>query len=215
MSVPKGKRNTSELQFFITAIDLRREIVDLMLRDFGLKERVRTIEQFAKMRKMSEQDGAELAAIVHKYHMDDSEAEILLELIDKYSMERPDRDRLAELVKAYNLNDLIIAQYPEWLITDIRSKILDTLNDLIMNITAANSIYATYESEFYERRNLQDRAIGNCYQLLQHMQFVISILPVNAQKYMRYTEMIGKEIALLKGWRKSDNKVLAKLKKKE
>ena len=31
-------------------------------------------------------------------------------------------------------------------------------------------------------------------------------LPVNADKYLRFGELIEKEIALLKGWRKSDNK---------
>ena len=32
---------------------------------------------------------------------------------------------------------------------------------------------------------------------------------------MRYVDMIEKEIALLKGWRKSDNKILKKIKESE
>ena len=47
------------------------------------------------------------------------------------------------------------------------------------------------------------------------MQYIISIIPVDAQKYMRYVDMIEKEIALLKGWRKSDNKILKKIKETE
>lgn len=43
------------------------------------------------------------------------------------------------------------------------------------------------------------------------MQYIISIIPVDAQKYMRYVDMIEKEIALLKGWRKSDNKILKRI----
>lgn len=58
-------------------------------------------------------------------------------------------------------------------------------------------------------------AIGNCEQLLQEMQYIISIIPVDAQKYIRYVEMIEKEIALLKGWRKSDNKILKKIRENE
>lgn len=47
------------------------------------------------------------------------------------------------------------------------------------------------------------------------MQYIISIIPVDAQKYIRYVEMIEKEIALLKGWRKSDNKILKKIRENE
>lgn len=75
--------------------------------------------------------------------------------------------------------------------------------------------YPVCESEFYDRRNFQNHAIGNCEQLLQEMQYIISIIPVDAQKYIRYVEMIEKEIALLKGWRKSDNKILKKIRENE
>ena len=57
-----------------------------------------------------------------------------------------------------------------------------------------------------ERRLCQDRAIADCESLLQELQLVIDILPVDGEKYMRYVEMVEKEIALLKGWRKADNK---------
>ena len=38
------------------------------------------------------------------------------------------------------------------------------------------------------------------------MQLAIDVLPIDAEKYMRYVDMIEREIALLKGWRKADNK---------
>lgn len=215
MSVPKGKRSVSEAQFAITAIDLRKEITELLLRDFGLKDKVRTVEQYAKTKKMLEQDESDFLEIVKKYHMSDQEAETLLEIVDKYQMADADRARFIELVSAYNMNDLVIEQYPAWLVEKTRSNILDILENLIMNITMANSIFPVCVAEFNERRIRQDRAIGNCYQLFQEMQFVISVFPVNAQKYMRYTDMIEKEIALLKGWRKSDNKILRRLQKEE
>jgi hypothetical protein len=68
-------------------------------------------------------------------------------------------------------------------------------------------------AELTERRIYQDRAIGNCETLLQEMAYAMSILPNDANKYMGYVDMIQREIALLKGWRKSDNKLKAKLKK--
>ena len=46
------------------------------------------------------------------------------------------------------------------------------------------------------------------------MQLAIEILPINAEKYMRYVDMIEEEIALLKGWRKADNKKNRSLAKK-
>lgn len=47
------------------------------------------------------------------------------------------------------------------------------------------------------------------------MQYVLSIFPVDAEKYMVYVEMIEREIALIKGWRKSDNKIASRLQEKE
>ena len=44
---------------------------------------------------------------------------------------------------------------------------------------------------------------------------MISIVPVDAEKYMQYVEIIEKEIALLKGWRKGDNKIASRLEKKK
>lgn len=77
----------------------------------------------------------------------------------------------------------------------------------------AYSIWATNESEANERRICQDRAIGYCESILKEMELAIEILPVDVEKYMPYVESITKEIALLKGWRKNDNKRFSELKK--
>lgn len=177
MSVPKNKRNLSSLEFYHTAIRLRREVTLLLLRDFGIKDKVRNTRMLAQIHGIEPEDEAALKSILEKYGMENS----------------------------------IVEEFPEWLVDKMRSSIMDILRDLILNITAANSIYPVNEPEFYERRVRQDGAIGNCEQLLQEMQYIISIIPVDAQKYMRYVEMIEKEIALLKGWRKSDNKILSRI----
>ena len=105
----------------------------------------------------------------------------------------------------------IVEEYPMWLIDKMRTNVLNICHSMIMNITQANTIYPMSEEEFHDRRNFQNHAIGNCEQLLQEMQYIISIIPVDAQKYMRYVDMIEKEITLLKGWRKSDNKILKRI----
>ena len=81
------------------------------------------------------------------------------------------------------------------------------LRNLLWNITAANTIYAKNESELQTRRHYQTEAIINCQQLIQELQFAEDSLPINAEKLLPYIEAIGFEITLLKGWRKSDNKI--------
>jgi len=92
------------------------------------------------------------------------------------------------------------------LIKRFSDKIFDLLENLVMNITAANTIYPTNGSEFIIRRNYQNEAIINCEQLYQQMLYCLDVLPVKASKFEPYLEQIDFEISLLKGWRKSDNK---------
>lgn len=177
MSVPKGERGLSGMEFYHTALALRREIISLLLRDFGLKKKERSIDLIAKMYGIDSTDEQTLKSIITKYRMDSS----------------------------------VIDEYPEWLINEFRDTILSILRSLRLNIRMANSIHVTNKAEYDERRNCWNRAIGNCQQLLEEMQFVIETLPVDAEKYMRYVGLIDKEINLLKGVRKSDNKILGRL----
>ena len=181
MSVLKNKRSVSSLEFYHNAIMLRREITMLLLRDFGIKDKVRSVKS----------------------------------LYGVPGMEPEDEQKFREIVEKYEMKATIIEEYPAWLIDKMRNNIMNILHNMIMNITQANTIYPVCESEFYDRRNFQNHAIGNCEQLLQEMQYIISIIPVDAQKYIQYVEMIEKEIALLKGWRKSDNKILKKIRENE
>lgn len=179
MSVPKSDRSISKLEFFKNATELRKDFVDLLLRDFGVKKRKWNIENFSA-----------------SYHFNDEDAEIMKKLCERYE-----------------INGLI-TEFPEWLIDNERQKILKILNNLIHNITIANTIYPQHEAEYYERRILQDHAIGNCEELFQEMQYCLDIFPVDANKYMGFVDKINKEIALLKGWRKSDNKTLGRIKQR-
>lgn len=178
MSVLKNKRNLSDLEFFHNAIKLRKEMTELMLRDFGVKARNKNAQVLPKRYFMSKEDGEKFMALCEQY----------------------------KIVS-------VLETYPDWLINEFRSSMLECLRSIMANITAANSIYPVCEEEWAERRLRQDRAIAACETLLQEMAYVISILPVDANKYMRFVDIIQREIALLKGWRKSDNKLRAKLQK--
>ena len=168
------------MEFYANAVKLRRAITALLLRDFGIKDKVRNIDYFAKCE-----------------HMTEGDTKTLISLMDKYNIHR------------------ITDEYPLWLVDKFRSSIMDLLRSLIMNITAANNIYPTTEPEYYDRRRYQTEAIGDCKKLTQEMQYVIDIVPVRAEKYMPFIEMIDYELALLTGWRKSDNRLLKGIQKKQ
>jgi hypothetical protein len=159
MSVLKNKRGLSKLEFYHTARKLRKNITDLLLRDFGVRDKVRQVKA---------DDGTPLS---------------------------------------------VIESYPDWLIEKFRDSIMQILRSLMMNITAGNTIYPVNESELQVRRQYQTAAIINCEQLLQKMHYCEDILPIHVSKFLPYVEQIEFEIKLLKGWRKSNNKLNEKIKR--
>lgn len=178
MSVLLINRSLSELEFYHNAIKLYEEISDLLLRDFGIKFKTRSV--------INANDRAEVLA-------------------DFPYMDRVFR-RLDKLEAANVVNE-----YPIWLIEHYREQVLQQLDELINNITDANTIYPINDHELEMRRDYQTKAIGNCEKLLQVMQRIMVALPVNANKLLPFVDHIEKEIALLKGWRKANNKIRKRL----
>lgn len=103
----------------------------------------------------------------------------------------------------------------EWFIPDEQKSILNLCRNMIHEIFLANEIYPQHLCECDERRLHQDLAIGYCENLIQELQYVITTLYVNIEKYETITKMIVHEQNLIKGWRKSDNKVRKKILEKE
>lgn len=103
----------------------------------------------------------------------------------------------------------------EWFIPDEQKSILNLCRNMIHEIFLANEIYLQHLCECDERRLHQDLAIGYCENLIQELQYVITTLHVNIEKYETITKMIVHEQNLIKGWRKSDNKVRKKILEKE
>ena len=67
MSVLARKRNLSQLEFYANAINLRREITMLLLRDLGIKSTVRNIRVNTK--KMEEEDAEIFTELLEKYQL--------------------------------------------------------------------------------------------------------------------------------------------------
>ena len=84
---------------------------------------------------------------------------------------------------------------------------IDLARKLMEEITAANTIYPTTEPEVEQRRAHQTEAIIACEQIIQHLQWLVDTLPVKVSSLEDIVEMINKEVALLKAWRKA-SKVL-------
>jgi hypothetical protein len=99
--------------------------------------------------------------------------------------------------------------YYDELLTEFSGNVRMLLGNLMLNITAANTIYPVNADEIQRRRNYQNGAIVNCEQLLQEILFCEDVLPVKASKFLPYIEKIEYEIKLLKGWRKSNTKIEA------
>lgn len=117
------------------------------------------------------------------------------------------RNKIYKEVLEDNTELTTIEGHPEWIVDYLRKSIIVTVNQLMDNIVAANSIYPINMREVEERRILQDRAIMNCEQLLQELIYCADVMPLQTSKLEPYAEMIDKEIALLKGWRKTTNDI--------
>ena len=111
-------------------------------------------------------------------------------------------------------NNQFQSEYPEWFVNFERNIIIEILQEMISNITSANSIYATRDFEFDLRREYQDKAIIDCYKLYQELQYIISIFNTDLNRFVPFLEMIEKEVDLLKDWRQSDNKSRKRLSEK-
>ena len=132
---------------------------------------------------------------------------------NKAKMNPVDKQLFENLCTQYHIG--VEASYPYWLIEHYRDTILGLLKDLILNITAAYTIFPNSVKEFYDRRHYQWLAIGNCEQLLQIMQLAIEVLPVDAEKFMSHVDTIDEEVELLRSWKKSENRILRAIQEKE
>lgn len=125
-----------------------------------------------------------------------------------------DKTVIDDIFRKYNQNpnSAFQSEFPEWFVDFEKEVTIQLLHDLIANITSANSIYAVHDFEFDLRREFQDKAIINCYQLYQELQYVAESFKIDINKLIPILESIEREVDLLKGWRQSDN---AKRKKKD
>ncbi len=96
--------------------------------------------------------------------------------------------------------------FDNWFMKNQKDYIVSCMRSIGRHLIMANDIMPMYQSELEQRRLYQDRAIGLSEELKQELQYTIETLPVDINKYTRIADMLDTEIALIKGWRKSDNR---------
>ena len=179
-SVPLSERNLSQMEFWKNANALEKELAFIVMKDFGIKPRMKDANFFSKTYNMQEEDAAKFNA-----------------LCEQYKITRVTED------------------YPTWIMDYHRRRILELLTSMKENIRCANEVYPYYREEYITRREYQNEAIRCCGKLYDAFTTVKNTLSIDPDKYMDVVEKIERERALLKGWRKSDNRIMAQIRKRE
>ena len=86
--------------------------------------------------------------------------------------------------------------------------LITKVDELVDNITYANSIYPVNEEELQQRKQYQIMAICNCFQIQNKLiRAEKCVQTVKIEQIERIIELIGKELELLKAWKKV-NKII-------
>ena len=120
--------------------------------------------------------------------------------------------------KDVNIDDIVARwerkneAFKKWYIDEEGRAVLDIMREIEKAFTTGNSIFPSETPakvlEFLVRRWYMNRAIGLCYALKQELNYIIRTLPVDINKYERFAEMIDRQIALYKGVRQADNRLI-------
>lgn len=125
------------------------------------------------------------------------------------NIDKEDQKVIDEIFSKYNR----VSKYtyrtecPEWFLDFERHRVSDILYNLVADITAADSICPKFDYEWGQRRELQNKAIGDCRKLYQELSYIINLFPADLNKFKTILEQIEKEEELLLGWRKSDIRI--------
>ncbi len=84
-----------------------------------------------------------------------------------------------------------LREYAGWLINHYREEVIRQLEELLNNITDA------YHSNAANRKAYKQKALNNCEKLIQVMQRLMRVLPVDVNKLIPYVDRIDREIELL------------------
>lgn len=135
--------------------------------------------------------------------------------IQRYAENHKQAANVDEVVERYRRKK---EAFIKWFIPEERKAVIDLAREITKEFSIGNAIFPTRDNparieEYNARRIHMDNAIAYCFALKQEIHYVMETLPVDMNKFCRFADMIDREIALIKGVRKADNRFLGKKKK--
>lgn len=171
MSVPKNRRTLADTAYYHNALKLREAILDLLIRDFGVKIRKNDFKVLQKAHDISEED-----------------VELLEHLCAKY--------RIAEH---------ILYDFPAWFMDYERKYLMGSLRRFMMHIRYADAITVKSDNMHEYRRYHIIQARTECYMMMDEMDYIEKVFPIDMNKYLPLIDIIHYEIKLLNRLEKNDN----------
>lgn len=182
MSVPVYRREESRVEFLNNFWKLRKEMIFILLRDFGIKQKTYTLHFLEKSYEMDPDDRATLEALADKYSMKASAVDIYPEWI----------------VNAWRTEIMAM-------LNSIGVEI-----ELANNIFITQDNKEVNNRLYLERRTHWTNAISYCNALKDKLQEILYCIDVKTGAYEEVGKKLNREIQLLKAVRKSDNNKLIK-----
>lgn len=108
-------------------------------------------------------------------------------VVEAFPYMEPAFQRMDQLESAATLRE-----YSGWLINHYRTEVITQLEALLNNIMDA------YLSKAETRETYKQEALHNCEKLIQVMQRLLRVLPVDVNKLLPYLNEIDREIELIK-----------------
>lgn len=181
MAVPKNKRSLADTEYFHNGMQMRNIILDLLIRDFGVKINKNSFEVLQKMHNISEED---------------------MELIEF-------------ICKKYRVAEHILYEFPGWFMEYERKYLMDSLRRFLMHLRYADAIVVKSNDLHEYRRYHIVQARTECLMIMDEMEYIAKVYPVNMKKFLPLIDCIHYEIKLLNRLEKSDNDKWRKWKKKQ
>lgn len=107
----------------------------------------------------------------------------------------------------YEMKDLRLY----WHVEQLRNTILRHMDSMISNLTHADKIYILSRFDYDLRRSYQNKAIGDIESCIKMCELSNKTLGIKTSRFTIFNDKAEQVITLIKNWRRSDNKILAKM----
>ena len=176
-----------------------------------------------KRDKRENEDGSAKDPFLASHHLKILRKEITDLMLLDFGFDKSRRDkeieRYAQRFSYLENADEVVERYRKkaeafqyWFIDHECNKVIEIMQRIVQEFEWGNSIFPTQGPallmEYCERRKHLTDAAGLCNVLKQEIQYIAETLPVDKNKYDRFSEACEYQISLIKGVRQAGNKFL-------